>query len=1214
MRLLGVWKNKVIAGALSMAMVIGTMSGVSLSFGDKADAADADVANLRLIYTSDVHGQITTDDFENASVLQRGGLSRAYTVIKNAKSEVNASNSMLFDLGDALYDYTTDYIYNSNSSAKQPVFTALSKIGYDAMVLGNHDFDMDLNYIQTQLKGAGLTGKIVLSNVTDTNTGKHVWAENKIITKNIVTESGKTISVKVGLIGETVPKLSKKRTSYKGVLTGEDIVNNVKKEVTALKSKGADIIVVLAHSGIGEEKPELNAVSVGYALTKISGVDAVLCGHAHRDFPNPSGSSYDNLPGVNLKTGLTNGKPLIQVVDRAGSVGVVDLKITQSGNKPTITGASTDVRKVTSNITADQTINNCLGSWSKTFIADCSQILSEVDSSADLQSYFGTMEDTDAIQLLNMIKMSYGLKYINTTGTAYKNLPVVAASTYIRYGSGDGNDYVDIQDDFKKSDIYNLVTYKTGLYMYKLTGAQIKEWLEWSASCYEQAGKNVLREGGTLDDTDDQGSDEVSGAALEVNTKTETKSAANPLLNNALKTLPSLSDIFDYDSSKPFMFNMQEDYIDDWSKFYIFDGLEYEIDTKIAPRYNEDGDKINDTRRVVSLTRNGKAVADKDNFIVMTHEFPKSNAMYDSINATKIMNTPTLTYMEYIQSYIEKISMTGTIKSMKDDNWRAIYSEDYNYLVQSGVTAERYLGKKDWLVTSLGRGEFDEYYLVDPAKQSWTDTTGPCLNVVIQNESETNKNVPIIIQATDRSGIASIRYATGKYNADNTIWNTATKISGNVFNCSKNGTYTICATDGKGNRSVATVKVLNINKSMLSAPVVDTFTNRKKAITGKAEANARVYFKIEGGATYSTVATKKGTFSCNIPAQKAGKRIFVYVVDSKGMTSSRTIVTVKRTGPNKPTLNKVYTNKLTVTGNVNDTYAYPMVLVDNKTVYVANKNVKALYLKSGFYSKKYKVKIGNFQQTKAGKFTLTLSSYLKANTSVKLRTVDSVSRESLLNSTKTVQAKPIKPTTSVVKNNSKKVKVYTSEICTKAAVKIGKKTYTTKQKTYNTKKKKYCFTIKIPRTDSTTLMKVFTVNAKGRGSALTIYPVQKVPDTPRIITADAGKTKVTGTVNLVGAKKNKTPTVSNTKTKVVLKMGEKEYKAKIKKDGTFSVKVPKLKAGDKFTLTASNRAGKSKSLTVKIKKKKSGKKTNKTDDKDSKDKSADKTNSKSTKK
>lgn len=1165
---LGGLSKKFMAGMLSLSMTVGMLTGVGLVGSKEVQAADT--ADLRLMFTSDIHGQVTTEDYETGRIYTEGGLSRTATLIKQAKAEVNSANSLLFDLGDSLYDYTTDYIYESNSNAIQPIYTAMSKLGYDAVTLGNHDFDYDLNYIKKQLTGSGMAGKVVLSNVTDANTGAHIWAENKIITKNLKTASGQTISVKVGLIGETVPTLSKKRTSYKGVLNGEDIVANVKAQVPKLQKQGADIIVVLAHSGVGEEKPAELDANTGYALTKITGVDAVLCGHLHTDFPSTTGeeTKFDNLPGVNLKTGLVNGKPLVQIQNRGASLGVVDLNVSKSGNKVSVASSSTDIRKVTANTEVNQTINGALGSWSKTFLADCSQILSEVDGSTQLQNYFGTMEDSDAIQLLNTIKISYGLRYINTKKTEYKNYPVVAASSYLKYGSSDGDDYVDIQDEFKKSNMYDLVNYRTGLYLYEMTGAQIRTWLEWTAGCYEQAGKNLIRK-------EDNSSNVATQSALEVQKQDTT-----------LKQLPSLDDILDYDSSKPFQFTLQTDYLEDWSKFFVFDGLEYQIDTRVAPCYDEDGNKINNTKRVTSLTRNGKAIKDTDKFVVMCHRLP-DNTLFKTMNPKKIISTSTETYRAYIQDYIEKISMTGTIKPMQDDNWGVTYTDDYNYLLQSSAKAERYVGSKKWLVQSLGGGDSYKYYLANPSKKTTTDTTGPCLSTVIKDESETNKTVAVLIQATDKSGIASIRYAEGKYSASNAVWKTATKLTGNVLNCAKNEVYSICATDGKGNNTVNYVKITNINKSMLAAPVVDTYTNRKTSITGKAEAGAVVYFKIESGKTYSTTATSKGTFSYKLPPQKAGTRIFVYVVDSKGMTSARTIVTVKRTGPNKPKLSKVYTNKKTVTGNVNDTYAYPMVLVGGKTIYVPNANVKALYKKSTYYKKKYKVVVGRFTLSNSGKFTLTLPDYLKAKTTVELKTVDAVARASLATHVNVTQAKPVLPTVGSVSNMTKTVKVYTKEKCTKAGVKIGKKTYTATKASYNKKSKKYCFKVKTGRKNSNQLMKIYVVNAKGRSTAVKLYPKQKAPDTPTITKAKIGSKKVTGKVTAaaLAAPKGKVATIANTKTKVVLTLNGKKYKGKIKADGTFVIKTPKLEKGDKFTIIASNRLGKSKAKKGSAKKK-----------------------------
>lgn len=75
------------------------------------------------------------------------------------------------------------------------------------------------------------------------------------------------------------------------------MVANVKKETKILKDAGADIVVVLAHSGVGSEQPALMDENVGYALTQIDGVDAVLCGHKHSNFCANGTTHYDTYPG-----------------------------------------------------------------------------------------------------------------------------------------------------------------------------------------------------------------------------------------------------------------------------------------------------------------------------------------------------------------------------------------------------------------------------------------------------------------------------------------------------------------------------------------------------------------------------------------------------------------------------------------------------------------------------------------------------------------------------------------------------------------------------------------------------------------------------------------------------------------------------------------------------------------------------------------------------
>lgn len=292
-----------------------TGPSVSIEPTETPPTSNTTTADIRLVFTSDLHGAVTTTNFENGDFLREGSMARVSTAIAQARQEAKAENTFLFDIGDVMYDYTTDFIYDRDNTAIQPIYKAMATFGYDAITFGNHEFEYELTYMQNQMLGAGLTDACVLSNVTMTNTGQHVWNKNKIITRTVTTRDGSQLSLNVGVIGETIPTLSSKRMDYTGILSTEDMVVNATREAAELKAAGADVVVVLAHSGIGDENPELNAENASYALTKIPEVDAVLCGHLHKSFPSAKYPQFYECSGIDKTTGLSNGKNLIMIED-----------------------------------------------------------------------------------------------------------------------------------------------------------------------------------------------------------------------------------------------------------------------------------------------------------------------------------------------------------------------------------------------------------------------------------------------------------------------------------------------------------------------------------------------------------------------------------------------------------------------------------------------------------------------------------------------------------------------------------------------------------------------------------------------------------------------------------------------------------------------------------------------------------------------------------
>ncbi|MGZ9816220.1 Ig-like domain-containing protein [Peribacillus simplex] len=143
---------------------------------------------------------------------------------------------------------------------------------------------------------------------------------------------------------------------------------------------------------------------------------------------------------------------------------------------------------------------------------------------------------------------------------------------------------------------------------------------------------------------------------------------------------------------------------------------------------------------------------------------------------------------------------------------------------------------------------------------------------------------------------------------------------------SKSGSYTmkiskqkagttilIYAVDVAGNKSTnKSIKV--IDKTAPSVPSVNTVYDYTISITGKAETNAKVY-AVVGTKTIGEAISKSGSYTMKISKQKAGTSIAVYAKDASGNKSSNRIVKViDKTAPPVPTVNKITSKTVTVTG------------------------------------------------------------------------------------------------------------------------------------------------------------------------------------------------------------------------------------------------------------------------------------------------------------
>ncbi|WP_343208377.1 Ig-like domain-containing protein [Anaerolentibacter hominis] len=866
--------------------------------------AKAKTVKLRVLSTSDLHGQLTTTDYETGGSYNQGSLAKAYNLIQKAKSERPDGNTMLFDIGDVLYDYTTDYIYDNYPDRVQPIYKMMASVGYDAITLGNHDFDYGFDYIQKQLKNSGMESKVVVSNVMDSVTGEHVWKENMLINKSLKTEDGKTVKVKVGIIGETIPKLTSKRESYVGILETEDMLENVEAQAAALKKKGADVIIVLAHSGFGPEEPDALYKNVVYAMTKIKDVDVILCGHEHNLFPSDDSASanYYNLPGVDKETGLVNGTCVVMASDRGKSIGLADITLSVSAdNKVTVKKMQAAPRKVTASAKADEKINDGFGKLAEEMMSIITEKIGTLDKSYSLQNYYGLLEDNAVMQLRNDSKLSYAMNYIANKKPQYQNYPLVASSEYVKYGENGNEDYADSAETIFGGDISDMQGYNRYIALYEISGDQLKEWIEWSASAYETAGNPS------------KWSDEV------------------------------IRDLMSHTGLQPLI---AEDWMEDWSRFSVFDGVEYTIDLTEEPRYSRTGVKLNNTSRVRNLTYNGEPVTSSMKLVLVCDRITKTAPAIAGLDEQYIVKGFERGH-DILKKYIREQCEIEPLKITPDYNWSITGTGSAPYLAPVSNKGLSYAKKEPWFGEVLAASDINTYISAMMEKSN-----GSRPNVVLSKKTEvtTNRPITVMVRANAASGLAELKYAFGNYEAGSASWAYAQNVENGQFTASSNGIYTVYAKDKLGNVSVSKIHVGNLNMSVLEIPTVVTYTNRKTKIQGTGEPGSTIYFETPAD-LYSDTIKEDGTYAYDLPAQMAGEKIYVYVQDSQRRTSEKVEITIKRTGPNQPGMDTITNKQARVTGRLNDTNVTVYAVIGSE-VYVSKEGREAYELCEKFSESK----------------------------------------------------------------------------------------------------------------------------------------------------------------------------------------------------------------------------------------------------------------------
>ena len=406
-----------------------------------------------ILATSDLHGNVWSYSYEDNAESSNNGMARLYTYIKQVREE----NPIVYlvDAGDDIQGtIMTDDIANKTPDNEHPVIAAMNYMGFDAMTLGNHEFNWGIEVMKKILGQA--TFPVLGANVLDKD-------------GNYVTGNGWTIidrgGVKLAVIGVCTPDIPIWDGGKEGIADTTFEAGNVavKKAIEEIGDQ-ADIILVSAHMGQYAEFDEDGGSDAGQKIVEDNPeVDILQVAHMHIT--------------VNDKIGET---PIVGVRNSGREIARID--VTLDADKK-IKDIATEIVDMTDVVPSEeireipvvkelheQTINFIQGGVGED--GEPGEPLGTTTAKFQPENEImglpeGKLQDTAVMDLILNIQLQNSGADV-TACALFKDTSDLPEGA-INYGN-----------------IFDIYKFDNTLYTLDVTGAELKGYMEWAAECYNQ--------------------------------------------------------------------------------------------------------------------------------------------------------------------------------------------------------------------------------------------------------------------------------------------------------------------------------------------------------------------------------------------------------------------------------------------------------------------------------------------------------------------------------------------------------------------------------------------------------------------------------------------------------------------------------------------------------------------------------------------------------
>ncbi|MFF7180494.1 5'-nucleotidase C-terminal domain-containing protein [Streptomyces sp. NPDC008121] len=471
---------------LESSVVVGAGAAVTAGVAVPAEAhgrppRPAKRYSFTVMGTTDLHGNVfnwdyfTDREFDDKA-RNDVGLAKISTLVEQVRRAKGRRNTLLIDAGDTIQGTQLSYYYakvdpiTARRGPVHPMAQAMNAIGYDAAALGNHEFNYGIPVLRKFEEQCDFP--LLGANALDAKTLRPAFPPFSM--HRLRTPHGR--DVRVAVLGLTNPGIAiwdKANVTGKMVFPG--LEEQAAKWVPRLRSMGADVVVVSAHSGssgtssYGDQLPYVENAA-GLVAEQVPGIDAILVGHAHTEIPEYRVRNKETGRDVVLSEPLKWGQRLT----------LFDFDLVWSRGRWTVEKVAAQVLN-SNTVEEDPKITGLLVDEHRKVVAYVNQVIGT--STAAMATADAPWKDEPIIDLINHVQAETVRAAL--AGGEFAGLPVLSQASCFSRTAAIPAGQVTIKD------AAGLYPFENTLEARVLTGAQVRDYLEFSARYYVQTPAGV---------------------------------------------------------------------------------------------------------------------------------------------------------------------------------------------------------------------------------------------------------------------------------------------------------------------------------------------------------------------------------------------------------------------------------------------------------------------------------------------------------------------------------------------------------------------------------------------------------------------------------------------------------------------------------------------------------------------------------------------------